>query len=64
MAAHFLKAEKFKALAEAEAHPMGLMAVDQGEPVGRVALGPRARYARAVRTPTLKSFDQSENDAV
>ena len=35
-----------------------------GEPVGWAAAGPRSRYARAVRTPTLKGVDHSEDDDV
>ena len=59
-----VNAAKFKAFTKADPHPMGLIATDQGDPVGWVAAGPRTRYVRAVRTPTLKSIDQSENDSV
>jgi GNAT superfamily N-acetyltransferase len=55
---------KFKALAKSSAHPMGLIAYLDGEPVGWAAAGPRSRYARALKTPTMKTIDQSENDAV
>lgn len=55
---------KFRALAEAADHPMGLIAYDRGEPVGWSAVGPRSRYARAIRTPTMKGIDHTENDAV
>ena len=55
---------KFKALAKSSAHPMGLIAYRDGEPVGWAAAGPRSRYARAVKTPTMKAIDQSENDDV
>jgi GNAT superfamily N-acetyltransferase len=56
--------EEFKAIAKRSAHPMGLIAYLDGEPVGWVAAGPRSRYARAVKTPTMKAIDQSENDDV
>ena len=56
--------QKFKAIAKSSAHPMGLIAYRDGEPVGWAAAGPRSRYARAVKTPTMKAIDQSENDDV
>ncbi len=37
-----------------EPEPMGLIAYDNGQPVGWCAVGPRSRYVRAVETPTLK----------
>ena len=43
---------------------MGLIAYLDGEPVGWAAAGPRSRYVRAVKTPTMKASDQSENDDV
>ena len=55
---------KFRALAESSAHPMGMIAYRDGEPVGWTAVGPRSRYARAVKTPTMKAVDQTENDGV
>ena len=55
---------KFRALAENSAHPMGLIAYRDGRPVGWAAVGPRSRYARAVKTPTMKAIDLSENDDV
>ena len=45
-------------------HPLGLIAYRGGQPVGWVAAGPRSRYARAVRTPTMKGIDHSEDDDV
>jgi len=57
-------AEKFKKLATHSAHPLGVIAYDDGRPVGWAAVGPRSRYERAVKAPTLKSVDQSENDRV
>jgi len=55
---------KFRTLAASAARPLGLMAYLDGQPVGWAAAGPRSRYARAVRTPTMKGIDQSENDDV
>ena len=57
-------AAKFKALAASSAHPLGVIAYNDGRPVGWAAAGPRSRYARAVRTPTMKGIDQSQNDNV
>jgi GNAT superfamily N-acetyltransferase len=34
--------------------PMGLIAYNDGQPVGWCAVGPRSRYTRAVKTPTMK----------
>jgi GNAT superfamily N-acetyltransferase len=41
-----------QALAAASPQPLGLLAYRNGEPVGWCAVGPRARYARALKTPT------------
>ena len=57
-------AAKFRALAENATHPLGLIAYLDGQPVGWAACGPRSRYVRAVRTPTMKDIDQAENDDV
>ena len=54
----------FKSLAESSTHPLGLIAVQDRQPVGWIAVGPRSRYARAVHTPTMKSIDHSDNDDV
>lgn len=45
---------KFEALARQSAEPLGLLAYEDGEPVAWCAVGPKERFARAVRTPTLK----------
>jgi GNAT superfamily N-acetyltransferase len=55
---------KFRALAEEARSPMGFIAYDGGEPVGWSAVGPRSRYARAIRTPTMNGIDHAEDDAV
>jgi GNAT superfamily N-acetyltransferase len=44
----------FEALARASDEPMGLLAYRGGRPVGWCAVGPKERFARAVRTPTLR----------
>jgi GNAT superfamily N-acetyltransferase len=40
-------------LARSEA-PLGLLAYNQSEPVGWCAVGPKLRYARALKTPTYR----------
>jgi GNAT superfamily N-acetyltransferase len=55
---------KFTEMAANSSHPVGVLAYLDGDPVGWLAAGPRSRYVRAVRTPTMKSIDQSENDDV
>lgn len=54
----------FAALVERERVPMGLLAYAGSEPVGWIAAGPRSRYVRAVKTPTLRDGDPLENDSV
>lgn len=56
--------QAFAGLVESEAAPMGLLAYMDGRPVGWVAVGPRSRYARAVKTPTLRDTRRDEDDAV
>jgi GNAT superfamily N-acetyltransferase len=55
---------KFEALMAASAEPLGLIAYRGGEPVGWVAAGPRSRYVRAARTPTMRSTDRDEDGSV
>jgi GNAT superfamily N-acetyltransferase len=57
-------AAKFKELAAISEQPLGVVAYLDGEAVGWAAVGPRSRYVRAVRTPTMKSIDPSESDDV
>lgn len=45
---------KFVSCALDEPDPMGLVAYRDGTAVGWCALGPRSRYTRAVKTPTLR----------
>lgn len=44
--------------------PVGVLAYRGGEAVGWCAAGPRSRYARAIRTPTLRGQRHEDNDAV
>lgn len=44
----------FERLMAEDGHPLGLVAFADGRAVGWCAVGPRSRFARAVRTPTLR----------
>jgi GNAT superfamily N-acetyltransferase len=52
---------RFEQLARQSAAPLGLVAYRNDEPVGWCAVGPRERFARAVRTPTLKGHAESSD---
>jgi GNAT superfamily N-acetyltransferase len=56
----------FEAAAVDADPPMGLLAYDEGVPVGWLSTGPRSRYQRAIgkRTRILKARDASEDDDV
>ena len=54
----------FFQLAEREPDPLGLIAYSGTGPVGWCAIGPRRRFARILRAPTLKERDRSEDDTV
>ncbi len=54
----------FEELAATEPEPVGLIAYRDGEPVGWIAVGPRARYDRMLRTPTLAGHDPVEDPVV
>ena len=41
-------------LAETSPEPIGIIAYKDSEPVGWCAVGPRERYARAIKTPSYK----------
>lgn len=56
--------QAFEACTRAEPLPMGLLAYVDGEPVGWCATGPRARYARALRSPVLRQRDPAEDGDV
>src|SRR3712207_1563193 len=55
---------KFTALVAEEQQPMGLPAYARTGPVGWCAVGPRRRYERALRTPTLRGRDRAEDASV
>ena len=44
--------------------PMGLIAYDNGAPIGWCAAGPRSRYVRALAAPTLRARERDEDDSV
>ena len=56
----------FEALAATEDAPLGLLAYQDGVPVGWCAAGPRSRYRRVIgpRTQVLAQRDTSEDDDV
>ena len=47
-----------------EPEPMGLIAYDEGQPVGWCAAGPRDRYERMLKAPTLRGRDPAEDSSV
>jgi GNAT superfamily N-acetyltransferase len=57
---------RFEAMAADAEPPMGLLAYDEGVPVGWLSMGPRSRYQRAIgpRTRILRARDASEDDVV
>lgn len=52
---------KFTELVMKSKEPLGLPTYKGGAPVGWCAVGPKSRYTRAVRTPTLKGGDPAED---
>jgi len=50
--------KQFAELVKTENEPIGILAYQNGEAVGWCAVGPRNRYARAIKTPTYKSKDK------
>lgn len=54
----------FKELMANADEPLGVIAHQDGEPVGWCAVGPRTRYTRLLKTPTLRDRDRNEDDAV
>ena len=54
----------FVELVEKNEEPIGLVAYDDGAPVGWCAAGPRSRFARALRIPSFKGRDPSEDESV
>jgi GNAT superfamily N-acetyltransferase len=53
----------FHELAEGSDQPIGLLAYRDGEVVGWCAAGPRSRFARALRVPSFKGRDASEDES-
>lgn len=54
----------FRELLEHDPFPLGLIAYDKDEPIGWCAVGPRSRYARAIKTPSYEGRDPDEDDHV
>jgi GNAT superfamily N-acetyltransferase len=52
----------FERMAATDRHPVGLLAYRGGEPVGWCALGPRSRYARALRSAVLRAALAEDRD--
>lgn len=54
--------DAFERLMAEDRHPLGFLAYSGGRPVGWCAVGPRSRFARAVRTPTLRGHVRETRD--
>ena len=54
----------FRDLVSDSNKPIGLLAYRDGEAVGWCAAGPRSRFVRALRIPSFKGRDPSEDDSV
>ncbi len=54
---------RFSKLAAEDEHPLGLIAYQSDEPVGWVAVGPRSRYVRALKTPTYRGGEAREDSS-
>lgn len=46
---------QLKHLAYSQETPIGILAYEDGQPIGWCAVGPHERYARAVKTPTYRT---------
>lgn len=55
---------RFAEFAAGVGAPVGLLAYRDGTPAGWCAAGPRARYARILRSPLMRGRDAAEDDAV
>jgi len=53
----------FVRLTEDDPQPLGLLAYKDDRPVGWCAVGPKSRYERAVKTPTLRGWKSDDEDA-
>jgi GNAT superfamily N-acetyltransferase len=56
--------EIFRGVLEKSELPVGLLAYVGDEPAGWCATGPRSRFVRALRVPSFKGRDVSEDDSV
>ena len=56
--------QSFFKLMGTDPYPLGLLAYLDDKPVGWCAVGPRSRYARAIKTPTYKGRDKELDDDV
>jgi GNAT superfamily N-acetyltransferase len=54
--------DAFVQLMAEDPHPLGLVAHAEGRPVGWCAVGPRSRFARAVKTPTFRNHAKATSD--
>jgi GNAT superfamily N-acetyltransferase len=55
---------RFENLASEDSPPGGLLAYQDGRPVGWCAMGPRSRYPRAARSPLMAHRDPAEDGDV
>lgn len=56
--------KRFRRMVDENPLPVGLLAYVDGEAAGWCATGPRSRYARALKVPSFKGRDASEDDSV
>jgi len=56
--------DAFERMTAGAGEAVGVLAFDDGQPVGWCATGPRSRYARALRSPILAGHDPAEDDDV
>lgn len=54
----------FRDLLRTSASAVGLLAYAAGEPIGWCAAGPRSRFKRALRVPSFKGRNPSEDESV
>ncbi|NND85485.1 MAG: GNAT family N-acetyltransferase, partial [Acidimicrobiia bacterium] len=54
---------EFEGLVDSEGHPMGVIALEGDAAIGWCAVGPRARFDRMLRAPTLRGRDADEDES-
>ncbi|WP_433383159.1 GNAT family N-acetyltransferase [Actinoplanes sp. CA-142083] len=59
-----LNRTRFEEAVTASDEPFGVLAYDSEKPIGWCAVGPRARYARVLRSPLMKARDAEEDSRV